>query len=126
MARDPVEWLRQADYDMETADAMFAAGRFFYTVFMCHLSIEKALKGLYELKLKKVTPKTHNLIYLVKEIRLKPPEEVGKFLVKLNEASITTRYPDELEEILKNYTKETVEEMITRSKEALRWTKTQQ
>lgn len=36
------EWLKQADYDMETADIMFANGRYFYAVFMCHLAIEKA------------------------------------------------------------------------------------
>lgn len=41
------EWLRQADYDMETAEAMFESGRYIYAVFMCHLSLEKALKGLY-------------------------------------------------------------------------------
>ncbi len=39
------EWLKQADYDMDTADAMFDNKRYFYAVFMCHLSIEKALKG---------------------------------------------------------------------------------
>jgi len=28
-------------------DGMFSSGRYFYAVFMCHLSIEKSLKGLY-------------------------------------------------------------------------------
>ncbi len=42
------EWIKQADYDMETARAMFAARRYICTVFMCHLSIEKALKGLFQ------------------------------------------------------------------------------
>jgi len=41
------EWLKQADYDMDTADAMHTGGRYFYAIFMCHLSIEKGLKGLY-------------------------------------------------------------------------------
>ncbi len=31
------EWLLQAEYDMETADAMFNSGRFIYSVFMVHL-----------------------------------------------------------------------------------------
>ncbi|MDO9528114.1 MAG: HEPN domain-containing protein [Syntrophales bacterium] len=47
MAEDPQEWLRQADYDMDTAEYMLSGGRYFYAVFMCHLSIEKALKGLF-------------------------------------------------------------------------------
>ena len=50
------EWLKQADYDMDTADAMFTSGRYFYAVFMCHLSIEKALKGLYSKELAEVPP----------------------------------------------------------------------
>jgi HEPN domain-containing protein len=36
-----------------TAEAMFDAGRYIYTVFMWHLSIEKALKGLYAKKFKR-------------------------------------------------------------------------
>jgi HEPN domain-containing protein len=37
------EWLRQADYDMEAAEYMVAGGRYVCAVFLCHLSIEKAL-----------------------------------------------------------------------------------
>jgi HEPN domain-containing protein len=48
--KPPVEWFKQADYDLETAEAMFITGRYIYTVFMCHLSIEKELKGLYAKK----------------------------------------------------------------------------
>ena len=50
MSKTPEEWLRQAEYDMDTATYMFDGGRYFYMVFMCHLSIEKALKGLYQKK----------------------------------------------------------------------------
>ena len=68
MSEKHEEWLKQADYDMDTADAMFASGRYLYTVFMCHLSIEKSLKGLYSKELAEVPPKTHNLLYLIKKI----------------------------------------------------------
>jgi len=43
-----MEWLKQAEYDLETAEYLFSGGRYLYSVFMCHLAIEKALKGLYE------------------------------------------------------------------------------
>jgi HEPN domain-containing protein len=55
---------------MKTAEAMFNSKRFIYAVFMCHLSIEKALKGLYTLALNEVPPKTHNLVYLIEKIKL--------------------------------------------------------
>ena len=44
MSNKHEEWLKQADYDMDTAELMFSGGRYFYAVFMCHLSIEKALE----------------------------------------------------------------------------------
>lgn len=119
------EWLKQADYDMDTADAMFSSGRYFYAVFMCHLSIEKSLKGLYSKKLHEVPPKTHNLIYLLNKIGKKPDQELEKFITKLNTASIATRYPDDLAKIQSAYTEEITKEMIEKSKDALKWVKTQ-
>jgi len=50
MSKDHKEWILQTEYDMETADIMFNTGRYFYAVFMCHLAIEKALKGIFLLK----------------------------------------------------------------------------
>jgi HEPN domain-containing protein len=119
------EWLKQADYDMDTADAMHGSGRYFYAVFMCHLSIEKALKGLYYKVFCEVPPKTHNLIYLLNKIGKKPEQELEKFVIKLNTASVATRYPDDLEKIQAAYTEEVTKDMITKSKDLLKWIKTQ-
>jgi len=101
------------------------SGRYFYAVFMCHLSIEKALKGLYCKVLDEVPPKTHNLLYLLNRIGKKPEREVEKFIVKLNTASVATRYPDNLEKIQDAYTKEVANNMIVQSKDVLKWIKTQ-
>ena len=118
------EWLKQADYDMDTADVMHSNGRYFYAVFMCHLSIEKALKGLYYKVLYEVPPKTHNLLYLLNKIGKKPAQESEKFIIKLNIASVATRYPDDLEKIQAAYTEEVTKDMITKSKDLLKWIKT--
>jgi HEPN domain-containing protein len=119
------QWLEQSDYDMNTAEYMFTGGRYFYAVFMCHLSIEKALKGLYYEKLKKVPPRTHNLISLANELEIKLPEEEGKFVVKINSASIVTRYPEDLEELKKQYTKDVVKDMLEKAKKVIKWIKAQ-
>ena len=103
MSKNPEEWFRQADYDLETAEYMFDGGRYFYSVFMCHLSIEKALKGLYQDRVKEPSPKVHNLVYLLNKIAIKPPEVQAKFLIKLNEASVPTRYPETLVIVLTGY-----------------------
>jgi len=34
-------WLELAQYDLDTASAMFSTGRWFYVVFMCQQAIEK-------------------------------------------------------------------------------------
>ncbi len=119
------EWLKQADYDMETADAMLSSGRYFYAIFMCHLSIEKALKGLYSKVLADIPPKTHNLLYLLDKIGKYPTPELKKFVVKLNTASVATRYPDDLAKIQEAFTRNITKNMISTSKEVLAWVKTE-
>ena len=125
MSEKHEEWLKQAAYDMDTADAMFSSGRYFYAVFMCHLSIEKSLKGLYSKELTEVPPKTHNLLYLLKKIQKKPDQDLQKFITKLNTASVATRYPDDLAKIQAAYTEEITKEMIEKSKDVLKWVKKQ-
>ena len=61
MAVTPEEWLLQADFDLDTANDLLEKGRIFYAVFMCHLAVEKALKGLFWRKLGSIPPKTHDL-----------------------------------------------------------------
>jgi HEPN domain-containing protein len=125
MAQAPEEWLKQADYDMDTADYMFDGGRYFYAVFMCHLAIEKALKGFYRKKLNQEPPRVHNLIYLLNKIGIKPPEPAGRFIVKLNEASVATRYPEEIGKLQKDFTKGVVKDILSKGRETLGWIKTQ-
>lgn len=113
------EWSKQADYDIKTAEAMFKAGRYIYTVFMCHLSIEKALKGLYAKNLQKIPPKTHDLNYLSKKINLSLPEGLQSFMDTLNDLSVPARYPDEIETLLKQYNKARVKDVLKMSRKLL-------
>lgn len=119
------EWLRQADYDLATAKFMAEGGRFFYAVFMCHLSIEKALKGFYHHKLQELPPRVHNLVYLMTKTKIVPPEPIGKFIVTLNEASVATRYPETLDKVQREFTENAVKEILGQTKEALQWIKLQ-
>lgn len=125
MSKKPEEWLKQADYDMSVAEYMYSGGKYFYAVFMCHLAIEKALKGLFQERLNEIPPKVHNLVYLLDKTGGKQPEDIGKFLVKLNEANVATRYPEELAVLQRNYTQPVVNDILSKSKEALEWIKSQ-
>jgi HEPN domain-containing protein len=125
MEERTAEWLRQSDYDMDTAHYMYHGGRYFYAVFMCHLAIEKSLKGLYYERLRQFPPKSHSLVYLLNEIGIKPPEGPGRFIIKLSEASIPTRYPEDLAKLQQNYTENIVREVLVKGKEVVTWIKRQ-
>ena len=84
----------------------------------------KIVKSVYSKKLHEVPPKTHNLIYLLNKIGEKPDQELEKFIIKLNTASVATRYPDDLAKIQAAYTQEITKEMIQKSKDVLKWVKT--
>ena len=120
---DKDEWFKQADYDLDTAEFMFSGERYFYSVFICHLSIEKALKGIYIRKFKDAPPKTHNLLYLLEFIDLDFPEDMYDFVFTLNRVSVLTRYPDNLQKMLEDYNREKTSEILGKSKELLRWLK---
>lgn len=118
------EWLKQSEYDLEAAKYMFNGGRYIYAVFMCHLSTEKILKGLYQQRICKTPPKTHNLVYLFNEIGIKPDKDMAKAIVILNESNIAARYPESLEILQKNYNESVTANIITKSEEIIGWIKT--
>lgn len=117
------EWLKQAKYDIDTAKAMLKAGRNIYCVFMCHLSLEKAFKALYVMRVDKNPPKIHSLVYFAQKVNLDLPRSLKEFIEKLDEVSVPTRYPDELEKILKEYNKPRTKIIFAKAKELLEWLK---
>ncbi|MFP3043094.1 HEPN domain-containing protein [Treponema primitia] len=38
-------WLEYAEYDLQSAEAMFAGRRWMYVIFMCQQAFEKLVKG---------------------------------------------------------------------------------
>lgn len=123
VSTDPHEWFQQARYDLKSAEAMFASKQYIHAVFMCHLAVEKALKGSYANKVKDVPPRTHNLIFLAEKAGLGLSEVHTEFLTLMDNVSIPTRYPDELKSMLKVYTKAKTADLLERSKELVKWLK---
>jgi len=117
----PDEWIRQSDYDFQTAEHMFSGRRYFYAVFMCHLAVEKALKGLYQHVRNELPPRTHNLVYLASKAMAEPDSKTGKFVARLNQASVATRYPEDLAKLEAIYTKEITRATLDESREFLSW-----
>jgi HEPN domain-containing protein len=123
MQREVKNWLDSAQYDLETAQQMLNTGRYIYTIFMCHLAIEKILKAKVGEISNKTPPKTHNLRYLVKLSGLEPPEEIFIFLSELSDVSIPTRYPEDFSNLRNSYDKEAAKTYLHKTKEAFEWIK---
>lgn len=104
---------------------MFKAKRFVYVIFMCHLSVEKALKAIVANKSNKIPPKTHDLFLLVKLASLHIPDAHKTILMHLNEASVPTRYPEDISRLIKDYNKNVAYRYLTQVKRLLKWLKTQ-
>ncbi len=119
------EWYYQSDYDLETAADMLKSGRNVYCIFMCHLSLEKVLKGLLIKKTGEYPTKTHSLIYFVEKLDLQLSDDYYEFLFILNKISVPTRYPDDLGKLITSYTRERTESILTKTKEIQSWIKQQ-
>ena len=114
-------WLDSALYDLETAEHMYESGRYIYTIFVCHLALEKMLKAKVQEVTGRLPPKTHNLRYLVKLSSLEVPEDMFEFLSKLSDVSIPTRYPEDFEKLVEAYDKRVVRKYADETKEVFEW-----
>jgi HEPN domain-containing protein len=120
MRKDTKNYINSAEYDLKTADFMLNSGRYIYVIFMCHLSLEKILKAIVTEITQKISPKSHNLIYLLKLANIQLPSESFDFIAKINNASIVTRYPEDFSKILEAYPKSVAKEYLSKTKEILK------
>jgi HEPN domain-containing protein len=119
------EWYFQSDYDLETAGDMFKSGRYVYCIFMCHLSLEKALKGLLVKTKGEFPSKSHSLIYFVEKMELRMEDSYYEFLFTLNKISVPTRYPEDLRKLFAAYSYERTNAILKQTKEIQLWIKQQ-
>lgn len=120
-----IEWFFQSDYDLETAEDMFESGRMVYCIFMCHLSLEKALKGLFMKRKGEFPSKSHSLIYFVEKIGLMLNDADYEFIFMLNKISVPTRYPEDLRKLIINFSKERTKTVLIQTKTLQGWIKQQ-
>jgi len=117
-------WLDSAEYDWQTAEILFVSGRYVYTVFLCHLALEKALKAKVEQNSCRIPPKTHDLQHLVALGGLHPTEEVGRFLAEIGNLSVVTRYPEDFHKMVRAFSKDRTKLILEKTREVLTWIKT--
>lgn len=126
MATDKVTyWLDIADYDIDTAEAMFTTERWLYVAFMCHQAIEKTLKAYWCATQPNDPPFTHNLTTLSEgtELDKEMSDDQLDIIATLMPMNIQARYPEYKDQLAKMLTKENCRNIIDETKTLQEWIK---
>ncbi|MDY7027561.1 MAG: HEPN domain-containing protein [Spirochaetota bacterium] len=116
-------WMELVYYDLETAEAMLETERFLYVGYMCHQSVEKALKAYHWKEHQTEPPFVHNLSRLSENAGiLKSLDRKQLELVNvLNPLNIEARYPRDREKLLEKLDYEYCRSIIDQTKELIKW-----
>ncbi|MDR1014001.1 MAG: HEPN domain-containing protein [Coriobacteriales bacterium] len=118
-------WLDIAQYDLETASAMFDSGRWLYVVFMCEQAVEKLVKGLYVLYIDDNIPRVHVIRQVIKKYDGKLPAPVNegryRFFDKLSAFYLEGRYADYKQKLSALVDKQEAENVLEQTREVFAW-----
>jgi len=114
-------WIDQAQYDLETAQAMLASGRYLYVLFCCQQAVEKALKAVIVRRTGTLPPRVNNLRRLAEVAGIESKGKEVPFLGELSAYYIQSRYPEEIKAAGSTITKELATEVFSKTEESIRW-----
>ena len=118
-------WKSYAERDLDAAQAMFETGRWFYVLFMCQQSVEKLIKGIYNLYVDDDVPRTHNIEMLANRIEDSADivfgEDKYRLFRTLSKYYLADRYPDFISDAVVLAEKEEAEHLLLESKEVFSW-----
>ena len=122
-------WMDLADYDLKAAYVMLTSKMYLYVGFMCHQTIEKALKAAIarDCTVDEIPPKIHNLVRLsdISALTEKMTSEQSALIEKMNPLNIEARYPDYKRLIAAKLTNDYYKNLIKETEELLCWIKEQ-
>jgi len=115
------QWAERAQYDLDTADAMFKAGRYLYVLFCCQQAVEKMLKSVIVERTSKLPPRIHQLARLAKIADVAVDDRQVDFLRELSAYYIPTRYPEEIADVAPDVKAEKAQGVLSQSRELVQW-----
>lgn len=114
-------WAKRAQYDLDTADAMFKAGRYLYVLFCCQQAVEKMLKSFIVQRADEMPPRIHRLVRLAELAGVGVEEKQMDFLRELSDYYIPTRYPEDIADLALDVKQEKAQWVLTQSREFIQW-----
>ena len=118
-------WLDIENYDIETAEAMYATGRWLYVAFMCHQVIEKMLKAHWCRANEDDPPYTHNHKRLATGCGLyeQMNAEQRDLIETIANYNIEARYPENKDALSQTLTPQVCRLLIDDTKQLQEWIK---
>ncbi|MEK6609277.1 MAG: HEPN domain-containing protein [Myxococcota bacterium] len=113
-------WLRLAAYDLDTARALFAAGRHLHTAFFCQQAIEKLFKAVIVRRTDSAPPRIHDLIRLAAAASLHPSDAHRASIERLTPLAMLARYPS-TQEPEKAVDRAIAERLLSETEDLDRW-----
>jgi HEPN domain-containing protein len=118
-------WLQHAQYDLETAEAMFKGGRWMYVYFTCQQALEKLVKGLYILYIDDNIPRLHDISAIFGKYSIKLKEQIKTDYLALFDSLSTfylrSRYPDYAKVLIPQATEASSGNILEKTKEVWQW-----
>ncbi len=114
-------WAEQGHYDLDTARAMFDAGRYLYVVFCCQQAAEKTLKAVIVKRTGDFPPRIHSLVPLAEVARIDLTEERAQFFRELSNYYIRTRYPEEISDLAARISESQASVILKKTEETVKW-----
>jgi len=115
-------WVKQAQDDWITVEALFKAKRYIHSLFFAHLVLEKLCKAQWiKDNDDNYPPKHHNLVYILSKTKLKISIENSDFLLMFNTFQLEGRYPDYKQNIAEKLNKNKTSEILFKVNEIKTW-----
>ena len=116
-------WLNRAQNNFEIAQKLFKFKHYDWSLFFCHLVLEKLLKGLIVKKTKQSPLPVHNLVKLATLTDLKLTDKAKLDLREISTFNVQARYDDIKLSFYKKATKKFAEKYFQKTREYCQWLK---
>lgn len=116
-------WLDIAHDDFEVAGHLFEKRKYFYCVFFCQQTLEKAIKAVYFEKFNKTPPRKHDLMALAGAALILPElaEASKDFFDLLSQYYIESRYAEDRDMLAKSCSGPLTKNLLDKTGEMLAW-----
>jgi len=116
-------WQIGAERDFDVGSSLFRLKNYSHCLFICHLSLEKLIKGLVYKKTLDFPPPIHNLVNLLKLAKITTTPEILEDFKEISSWNIEARYDNIKFAFYKKATMKFADKWFTKVKEYYQWLK---